>query len=79
MNRPFATAFYLSTFAIAALVGNCSSAAANGSKLLEEDRPNIILFVTDDQSPFADRARGKYDSAKAFGFNGDDFLASLRR
>ena len=33
-------------------------------------RPNIIFFITDDQSPFYSK-HSTYDSAKAFGFNGE--------
>ena len=33
-------------------------------------RPNIIFFITDDQSPFSS-TKSKYDAAKAFGFNGE--------
>jgi len=37
----------------------------------KQQRPNIILFITDDQSPFTWK-QGKADSAKAFGFNGQN-------
>ena len=71
MNIPFASAFHILIVATAALVGEDSQTFAKSPKSSAADRPNIILFITDDQSPFADRSRGKYDSARAFGFNGE--------
>ena len=57
--------------ASSALAGEKAKSAAVRSKMADESRPNIIFFITDDQSPFANRPDGKYDSAKAFGFNGE--------
>ncbi len=71
MNVTFVRVLNLLIFAIAIWWDKSSTAYAENSKPLTADRPNIVLFITDDQSPFADRMRGKFDSAKAFGFNGE--------
>jgi len=54
-----------------ALFGLALSAACQCVAASEHQRPNIILFITDDQSPFT-WDRGRVDSARAFGFNGEN-------
>ncbi len=54
-------------------LSNCACLASSTKQVgsVTDERPNVVLFITDDQSPFADRSQDKYDSAKAFGFNGE--------
>jgi arylsulfatase A-like enzyme len=42
-----------------------------GGAWAEPPRPNIVLIVTDDQSPMTWAYTGGYRAAEAFGFNGD--------